>query len=74
MSVIELFVEDVKDNCSIDSINVTGSKITVSLSHESEEQNLMRACGRYDKIEKINENGDVYGTKEQKNVKFKTIG
>lgn len=73
MNELDLFIQDIKDNCQLDSIHTIGNEVEVCLSHEFEEEKLMSACGRYEKIEKISKNGDVYGTEGQETVGFKEV-
>ena len=52
MSVKELFIADVKDNCNIESVSTTGSLIEVCVTHESEKSSVMRSCNRYPEVTK----------------------
>lgn len=71
MSVTELFIADVKDNCDIESISKTGSLIEVCVSHEREKSSVMQSCSRYPEVTKTDQIGDVYGTTEEQRLVFK---
>lgn len=69
---IELFKKDIEDNCDIVTTSMTGNCIEVRVSHSSQVEKLMRACGRYEDINPINSCSDVYGMRDQVTFQFES--